>query len=679
MVTRNAPSKSLRVALVEMPFGPVAWPSIGTSLLKSQLIRAGHDCRVLYLNHWFLPYLGRLDRAAMELYHAISDAFGPHLGEWIFVRAAFPGCTPSAADDREYLTRLAGPADLSNLVDPARRLRGVVPAYLQECLDRMAWNEYDVVGFANSFSQLNASLALARGIHERCPDTPMIMGGCGCSDVMGSAVLRMSPLLKAVAVSEADHIIVEMVEAVHEGSDEGLAAIPGIVFHDAGGAIRSGPPKERLLDLNALPYPDYDDYYEFRPEGIDEYFPFYIPLESSRGCWWGQKSHCTFCGLNPDRMTFYHKEPQRFLDEIGFLAKRYKPPRFMCVDNIMPRRYYDEMVPQLPDYSGGAEVFFEIKSNFRREQLAAFRRANIRQVQPGIESLSTPVLQLMGKGVTAVANIYTLRLCQEFDIRAHWAILFGFGSERLEHYLVTAELIRRIMHLRPPLNLVRVEVERFAPMFRLPDENGLKNVRPSDWYRFCYPVSDEILGDLAYRFDTDYIDRSPGLTEDIERRVRPLVRTWQAGYGDDQYQLQQIERNGNVVILRRAGDQRIEYHLDSGAAALYEELQTPRYVQALLPQLSRSEGYEPYLDDVFLRRAAAAWPRGGGIVAIAGGSDAQIYTELLIHGLVVEEGGQAVAVACYPGEVARRLANQQQVTAATHPFASPGLAATPPA
>ena len=32
---------SMRVALVEAPFGPAAWPSIGTSLLKTRLREAG--------------------------------------------------------------------------------------------------------------------------------------------------------------------------------------------------------------------------------------------------------------------------------------------------------------------------------------------------------------------------------------------------------------------------------------------------------------------------------------------------------------------------------------------------------------------------------------------------------------------------------------------------------------
>ena len=36
-----------------------------------------------------------------------------------------------------------------------------------------------------------------------------------------------------------------------------------------------------------------------------------IPLETSRGCWWGMKHHCIFCGLNGKQMAFQDKSPDR--------------------------------------------------------------------------------------------------------------------------------------------------------------------------------------------------------------------------------------------------------------------------------------------------------------------------------------------------------------------------------
>ena len=58
--------------------------------------------------------------------------------------------------------------------------------------------------------------------------------------------------------------------------------------------------------------PDFDDY--FGAAQAPSYCDTVVRLsaESSRGCWWGAKSHCTFCGLNGGTMAFRAKSAERF-------------------------------------------------------------------------------------------------------------------------------------------------------------------------------------------------------------------------------------------------------------------------------------------------------------------------------------------------------------------------------
>ena len=37
-------------------------------------------------------------------------------------------------------------------------------------------------------------------------------------------------------------------------------------------------------------------------------------IETSRGCWWGERNHCTFCGLNGSSMSFDEMAPGRALE-----------------------------------------------------------------------------------------------------------------------------------------------------------------------------------------------------------------------------------------------------------------------------------------------------------------------------------------------------------------------------
>ena len=98
------------------------------------------------------------------------------------------------------------------------------------------------------------------------------------------------------------------------------ARSPGVARRrdGAGGGHPARPP---LRQLDDLPTPDYTEYFE-RAERARTAPPtgqrrIWIPFESARGCWWGAKHHCTFCGLNGTTMQFRSKSPQRVADELA--------------------------------------------------------------------------------------------------------------------------------------------------------------------------------------------------------------------------------------------------------------------------------------------------------------------------------------------------------------------------
>jgi radical SAM superfamily enzyme YgiQ (UPF0313 family) len=70
-----------------------------------------------------------------------------------------------------------------------------------------------------------------------------------------------------------------------------------------------------------------------------------LVIESSRGCWWGHKHYCTFCGLNGSLMTFRSKHPDAFFAEITELANRHRILDMIVVDNIMDMRICPRCCP----------------------------------------------------------------------------------------------------------------------------------------------------------------------------------------------------------------------------------------------------------------------------------------------------------------------------------------------
>src|SRR5262249_42034030 len=147
-----------------------------------------------------------------------------------------------------------------------------------------------------------------------------------------------------------------------------------------------------------------------------------IMVETSRGCWWGEHSHCTFCGLNGLGMAFRSKSPKRAVKEITELWDRYsdRATNVLAVDNILDYRYIKTVLPQLAQQTKRFSLFYETKANLKKEQIAHFAEAHIKHIQPGIESLSSRVLKIMRKGISALHNVQMLKWCLEYNITPFW-------------------------------------------------------------------------------------------------------------------------------------------------------------------------------------------------------------------------------------------------------------------
>ncbi|HEY0698165.1 MAG TPA: RiPP maturation radical SAM C-methyltransferase, partial [Micromonospora sp.] len=315
--------------------------------------------------------------------------------------------------------------------------------------------------------------------------------------------------------------------ALASGTDP--AEVPGVARR-VGNRVVAAPPGQPLSQLDELPNPDYTEYFA-RAERLGLLAAarrggVWIPFESARGCWWGARHHCTFCGLNGTTMRFRAKSPERLLGELAQQARRYRSFRFAAVDNILDPRYLRELFPTIVDSAADYRIFYEVKANLSRAQLRLLARAGVSTLQPGLESLSSRVLRLMDKGVRAAQNVNLLRWARYYGIDVDWNILWGFPGETPQDYVEQAAVIPHLAHLPPPASADRVWLERFSPLYGQPERFGSGNRRPERSYRYVYPAT-VALDRVAYFFEYELDDALPDSTYDGVRRA---VEEWSAGW-----------------------------------------------------------------------------------------------------------------------------------------------------
>jgi len=298
-------------------------------------------------------------------------------------------------------------------------------------------------------------------------------------------------------------------------------------------------------DLDTLPIPDYDDYFaQLEQSPIKEEIAPSIPFETSRGCWWGAKHHCTFCGLNGATMAYRSKTAQRALDELTTLTGKYSGYPVNVVDNILDMKYFKDFIPRLAERKLGLTLSYEVKANLTKEQLRSLWQAGIRSIQPGIESFSDEVLKIMHKGVRAMQNIQVLKWCQELEIYPVWNLLWGFPGESAEEYRQMANLIPLLTHLTPPYSVSRIRTDRFSPNYDRAEELGFKNLRPYSAYYHVYKLPRESLDNLAFHFTYEYV--TPQDHEDYIGPVFERALEWARCH--DRSRLFWVEKEGRLLI-----------------------------------------------------------------------------------------------------------------------------------
>jgi ribosomal peptide maturation radical SAM protein 1 len=501
------------LVLVSMPFADIDRPSIQLGLLKPAAEASGFHVRTWHAG------LDLAARIGVPAYRALATHRGRMFGEWLFSAAAFGAAAPDP--QARMLDRFG--ADLPELT--RERLLEIrdheVPAYLDELADDPVWAGVRVAGFTSTFQQNTASLALAGRLRLRYPHVVTVFGGANFDADMGVEYVRAFHCIDYAVAGAGEVALPALLRALADGGDPGT--VPGVIrrMH---GRVSASPPVPADDDPERSPIPDYGEWFERAAKlGMLDRATVWLPFESSRGCWWGAKHHCTFCGLNGTSMRYRAKSAQRVIDELAGQARRYRIFRFEAVDNILDPRYLTTVLRALADDGAGYELFYELKANLGRAELRLLAQAGVTRIQPGLESLSTRVLGLMRKGVRAAQNVNLLRWARYYGIDVAWNLLWGFPGETEQDYADQAAALPHLMHLQPPDSADRIWLERFSPLY-----TEQANPKPEASYRYVYPAAVD-LGQAAYFFDWPEVG---GLADSAYAGVRREVRCWQRLWAD---------------------------------------------------------------------------------------------------------------------------------------------------
>lgn len=582
-----------QMCLVNMPFAALYLPSLALTQLKSVTEeKLGNEVsiKIAYLNHDFARFIG------IELYNTIANSVDAHttgIGDWLFRQVAFPSAEDNTAEYfRRYFPR--GDQETQKAKQRIMEIRQRLPEFFDLMIEKYDLDQVDLVGLTSMFTQNIACLALAEVVKRTNPNAITVMGGANCEFPMGQELVKNARQIDFVFSGPALINFPAFVQYRLNQEFDKCHSIRGVFSRrnsllsvlDSKGEMGEELPIDVAIDLN------YESFLNvmretFPKDGLSPVLLF----ETSRGCWWGEKSHCTFCGLNGSSMGYRAMSPEKALSQFDQLF-RYSDScdRFDAVDNILPKSYLQDVLPYLnPPLN--AKIFYEVKADLSEEDMQVLSRAGVRSVQPGIESLATSTLKLMRKGTSAFINITLLKNCITYSIFPYWNLLIGFPKECEDVYQKYYLDLPLLVHLPPPSGTFPVRFDRYSPYFVKAQEYEL-DLHPLQYYRLAYPFGEMALNNMAYYFaDSNLKARYMMDVAKWIGKLRERVEAWKQSWHQDMSRrpkLYFIKRGETTVIFDSRGQEEKEYSISQSDLELLEFLNKPRRGEDLLTKLNRT-------------------------------------------------------------------------------------------
>ncbi len=248
-----------------------------------------------------------------------------------------------------------------------------------------------------------SSKSLIQRLREVYPEAYITIGGIFPS-LAHLEVLEDIPEVDSVVRGEGEYTLLELAQKIWRGNP--LDDVKGISFRKDE-CIRVNPGRERIMNLDELPFPSRDELSKILSDGqAGEYS---ARLITSKGCY----GHCTFCSIRSFYGTALRtvRSPQNVAEEIEQLINSYGIKRFRFEDDIFCDRSHrsKDWVQLFHNEISRRKLRVEFSimaraSDVDYDMFRLLKESGLTDICLGIEAGSQKILDRYGKETTVNDN-----------------------------------------------------------------------------------------------------------------------------------------------------------------------------------------------------------------------------------------------------------------------------------
>ena len=510
-------NKEKNVLLISMPFAGLDIPSIQLSVLETYLKQYSINIKSRHF------YLKAADFYHINNYNSLiyppNDSYTAQLA---FSKCVFPDHWVNNREKiREYFNKINSTNNNLTFEDYIQRSDD----FYNWTIENTDWQAYDLIGFTLNYGQFLPSLAISKKIKQLFPEKKIIFGGSRTTGELGKKVLKTFDFVDYIVSGEGEEPLCQLAS-----NNQSIDSIPNLIYRHDNNIIWNR--SDICQDLNILPIPSYDSFYQemasCSPE-IQQFFQYYgrLPIEISRGCWWNR---CTFCNLNLQYNSYREKCIEKIIEEIQFLTNRYKMLSFQIIGNTLPKNNYREFFKRIKQLGKDFSFVSEARAGIlKSDDYVLLKQAGFDIIQTGIESFSQSYLKKMNKGARVIDNIAALKFCRENGISNKYNLIIDYPNENIHDFQETVKNVQLFKQYLDPPQICYLKVLFNSPIQCNPDIFNIEKLYFSEIDKLMFP--DDVL-EKGFNFIYDFkrkVEKEnfkwEGLIEDWKKnREKQLVK-----------------------------------------------------------------------------------------------------------------------------------------------------------
>jgi radical SAM superfamily enzyme YgiQ (UPF0313 family) len=291
----------------------------------------------------------------------------------------------------------------------------------------------EVIGISCMFSiNWPCDRALINFLHKRFPAAILIAGGESITG-MAEQALHQTAGLSVCVLGEGEETLLDLVDTI--AHLKALDNVKGIVFKSARGDIVRTSRRERIRNINDLPFPAWEllPIANYQRHAV---FPGETPritlsVLATRGC----PYECTFC-TSPDMWgtRYFMRKPELVVEEIAYAKEHFGATNFEFFDltAIVQKRWIIEFAKLLVERN--LNITWKIPAGTRSEAIDEevaywLKKSGCYFITYAPESGSPRLLNLIKKKVSLPNIIQSMRYAKKQDMIVFINMIMGLPDE----------------------------------------------------------------------------------------------------------------------------------------------------------------------------------------------------------------------------------------------------------